>query len=859
MGGLDMNHSNELTFEHFKKHILKLPPLSKITNVQKTKPCAEGSTVNSELVLTQVVMHLASIDDNPNAQFYFRVMKAKDIRDFSTLEPSWQDAVVRYIENGYQLFVVVNGTDGHGVKTANITKVRALFLDLDNTDIDNLAVIDDLPIPPNLVLSTSPGKFHCYWNVKGCPLGDFTRIQKMLAKKYNGDTSVSDLPRIMRLAGSYNLKKKPHLVNIVSQHDEEYLYDDFISTFNLSSFSSAYIADIQKKNDEILADDKKTLEQNKHNIYNNVELHSSLLSLAGQWVHQGLTKPMIIDQLKSLMANSTADNDQRYQERFESIPRLVDYALKNKTPSNGQETPDIYWPEPQPLVNELKPVLPLDVEILPQVMRDLVTDSAERMQCPPDFLAAGMIVASSSIIARNIVVQPKKHDVGWLVYLNLWGVIIGKPSLLKSPTLSIAMSCLEKLECKYREAFVQKMKVHEVDCEIAEMRGSNNKKNIKKLVGSSEKFNSDDVALAKSKLLADQVDDENVPTQARYVLNDGTIEKIADLLCSNTKGLLVFRDELSGWFNNLNKPDKTNDRSFVLESWNGDKPYTIDRIGRGTTFIPTNRLSILGGIQPDAFGKVVDETIKGSQGGDGLLQRFQIAVYPDVKNKNAFIDRAPNKRAFWEFNNTIEILNQWSEGRDENLILKFDDESYDLFKQWYTDNEALTRSDELSSALESHYAKYRSLVPTIAAIFYVLENSDIEATPFINKQTTSNAISYVEYLRSHAERIYALPEQAVLKGAKTILARFDKLEDTFAESKVKRNKWTGLTDPTVVEAALALREENGYCKVNEHNTGVGRPSIFYVKHPKWALQKLRKFESAQKTSTKLEGNTPCKS
>jgi len=430
------------------------------------------------------------------------------------------------------------------------------------------------------------------------------------------------------------------------------------------------------------------------------------------------------------------------------------------------------------------------------------------------------------------------------------GAIIGKPSLLKSPTLSIAMSALEKLERQARESHDDELKEFAVDCELAELSEQHNKATVKKLVKAG------DISEAKAILLADKVDDKE-PTQARYIINDGTIEKIADLLCSNTSGFLVFRDELSGWFNNLNKPDKTNDRPFLLESWNGNKSYFVDRMGRGSTHIPTNRLSILGGIQPDMFSKIVHEASSGSQGGDGLLQRFQVAVYPDVIGKVSFVDRAPNKVAIKQFEDRLLSLAQWSDEAAEQLVLRFSNPAYQLYKKWFTENESLFRDDALSPSLESHYAKYRGFVPSIAGIFHVLSNDNFETNALIDEATISSAIAYVEYLRTHAERIYALPEQLVLKGAKSLLAKFDKLGNDFTLRDAKRKKWAGLTDGDVVESALSILEEHGYCRQLEMSSVTGRPSIYFIKHPKYQLPKLPKPFSNSSAATKKE-ESPCK-
>lgn len=67
-----------------------------------------------------------------------------------------------------------------------------------------------------------------------------------------------------------------------------------------------------------------------------------------------------------------------------------------------------------------------------------MTDVAERMQCPVDFIAVAAIVATAGIIGAGCAVKPKKND-DWLVIPNLWGSVVGRPGMLKTPAISEAM------------------------------------------------------------------------------------------------------------------------------------------------------------------------------------------------------------------------------------------------------------------------------------------------------------------------------------------------------------------------------------------------------------------------------------
>src|SRR3712207_1431233 len=127
----------------------------------------------------------------------------------------------------------------------------------------------------------------------------------------------------------------------------------------------------------------------------------------------------------------------------------------------------------------------------------------------------------------------------------------------------------------------------------------------------------------------DTEDAPEEPVLKRYKTEDATVEKISEILLENPRGILVHRDELSGWLRNLDKQGREGDRSFYLESWNGTGSFDVDRIGRGSLHLSALCLSILGGIQPGPLSTYVYQATQGDKGDDGLLQRFQLLVWPD--------------------------------------------------------------------------------------------------------------------------------------------------------------------------------------------------------------------------------------
>jgi hypothetical protein len=114
---------------------------------------------------------------------------------------------------GAGIFVMVNAGDGvirPGAKTcrtaANVQRVRAVFVDLDGAPI---APVLESALLPDWVVQSSPGRWHAYWKVTDCPPGEFSAVQTALATKYNGDPSVKDLPRVMRVPGFVHRKAQP--------------------------------------------------------------------------------------------------------------------------------------------------------------------------------------------------------------------------------------------------------------------------------------------------------------------------------------------------------------------------------------------------------------------------------------------------------------------------------------------------------------------------------------------------------------------------------------------------------------------------------------------------------------------------
>ena len=492
---------------------------------------------------------------------------------------------------------------------------------------------------------------------------------------------------------------------------------------------------------------------------------------------------------------------------FETIPEPLQISLADTGLEERQKREINKWLTPKEIKAELLPVDKLKPKLIPEPLRDWLEDIAHRMQVPLDFSASACVVMLSSIIGTRLSIRPKKND-SWQVIPNLWGSLIQRPSQLKSPPVQEVFRVLDKLEAESFKQNEDAQNTYQNENRKFKMRQNICEDNLRKAFKKGDQI---EIGSAENELESLEAKPPEKPQIRRFQTQDATPEKLQELLSENPQGILVFRDELNGFLMSLEKEGHETARAFYLESWSGGGSFTLDRIGRGTVRSKLICISIFGTIQPAKIIPPIRKA-KSETGNDGLLLRFQLTTYPDSV-KWDYIDKAPNLtaqgRAFKLIRSLAEMdfreLDGVQSEADGIPYMRFSDEAGELFKDWITELETkkLRNSDD-SAILIEHLGKYRSLMPSLALIFHLLEIADSNLSGDVSLQAAKQAAQWCEYLEKHARRIYGMAEDITARAAGSLSKKIKngKLEDNFTAREVHRKGWELLTEIEIVNGAL---------------------------------------------------------
>jgi hypothetical protein len=409
------------------------------------------------------------------------------------------------------------------------------------------------------------------------------------------------------------------------------------------------------------------------------------------------------------------------------------------------------------------------------------------------------------VVGRRVGICPEPFEPNWSVKGNIWGVIVGHSGQRKSSAIRKGLAHLRPLEWSMMEEW------ESLGPSVEAKRITLEK--IKRGGKGIDELDQED-AIRKLR---------DLPSGAKRLrTNDATVEKLAMILADNQSGLLIERDELSGWMKTMDMKGRENERGFYLEGWSGDGEYRQDRVGRPSIHLQGVCLSVVGTLQPGPLAEYLIGATSGGAKADGMIQRFQLMVWPDsapeFREADRFADESANSRAegvyAWIYRASPAALGaslRQPSARVPSLV--FDAGGQACYSRWHREIEArLTGAELLSrSAFCSHVSKYRSMVPKLALLLHLADHRDGSQ---VGELATMRAISWAKWLECHVMKIYSPEECPSIVSARALAEKIQTgaVTDGTTMRDIYRMEWRHLDSRDRVDDAVTELKRLGWIR-----------------------------------------------
>ena len=222
---------------------------------------------------------------------------------------------------------------------------------------------------------------------------------------------------------------------------------------------------------------------------------------------------------------------------------------------------------------------------------------------------------------------------------------------------------------------------------------------------------------------------------------------------------------------------------------------------------------------------------------DGLMQRLQLAVWPDEPKKWELVDTRPNKAEKQKVSEILQALAEMDftqfgaiQGEyDVRPYFRFDAAGQVVFNEWLTELQINKIPHEENPLMVEHFGKFRSLMPGLALIFHCIDLADGKGSGPVSERAARLAVEWCEYLESHARRIYAMAQSPEYEAAVILVGKLKAkaLPNPFTCKAVYDKGWYSLKDRKEVESACAILVAENWLIMERKPIGKigGRPPL----------------------------------
>lgn len=513
-------------------------------------------------------------------------------------------------------------------------------------------------------------------------------------------------------------------------------------------------------------------------------------------------------------------------DHFEPLVPPPDKELASKIAEPRPDDPDMSVL--QQVRNEAPP---FPLHILTRFWQREIEALAFNGAAPIDYAAATLFATSASLIGNSRWVSPFP---GWVEATVMWCQIIGPPSANKSPAQRPYMKFLNDLEASWEPEYQEAKRLWQ-----SRKKQSDTKRKQWEIRMAAALEKGEDVGDMPSDCIAPPE-----PTRRRALVGDSTLEALVRLTTANPRGFLNYRDEMTGWVQNLSRYGGAGatDRPAWLEAFGGGV-YTVDRVKDGGEPVRVRNfnVSILGGIQPEPLLAMA------SSAEDGLQARF-MPFWPEntIRKINRRERTESRARLPFEALAGLRMKKVKTTGLWEPVIVPFSSQAMDVFEEW--SNNRKVAEQYAPSKLSGAFGKADAHVTRMALVLEMLRwaedpfNDQPLGPEEVSVDSVRKAIDFREnYLKHMQMRVFGFTgESEVARMARSIAEwiTFNEIEHFRIRQLKREGGIPGISSRTSseqIEEALGYLLSLRWLSIEEAQ-GRGRPSPKYLVNERlWPL------------------------
>jgi hypothetical protein len=388
---------------------------------------------------------------------------------------------------------------------------------------------------------------------------------------------------------------------------------------------------------------------------------------------------------------------------------------------------------------------PFPVNLLPASVREYVAQTADGMATDPAMVAIPLLAALAAAIGNTRTIMLKSD---WEEPAILWGAIVAESGSLKTPAMRKALQFVVEQEQEIEQRNANAMEQYEQDRVIHQSHLETWKQKQK------SRRNGEDSEPPPAP--------PRKPARTSHVLSDCTIEAVAAILADNPRGVMLERDELSGWLGGFDRytgnAGKVSSEVGHWLSMHNASPLRLDRKSTGRVYVPRASLSIAGGIQPDTLTLAIGR----EHVSNGLLARFLLVAPP--RRTKRFNTNTAGFMAVDSTRRLFHTLHAIPMPDDGPVALPLTGDGEAAFQEFYERH--AERQANAEGVIASMLAKIEAAAARLALIHYICRQAGDEPTlpNSVDAESVKAGVALAEWFAREWQRVY----EATIGGGATL-------------------------------------------------------------------------------------------